>query len=117
MIKIPDMPAREHPLLSRFGMVSDEYKVAAAEARYYRENKKAVFSRMVMEVMKLEGEQPTNKAELKVRASAPWQAYLDKLIETANKASDLKIQLDNLKNEAEFEKRRDIQAALERKYG
>ena len=29
MIKIPDMPAREHPLLTRFGMVSDEYKVAA----------------------------------------------------------------------------------------
>ena len=91
-----DLPEHERPFLTRFGMVLDAYKEAAAQARYYRENKKAVFSRMVMEVLTQEGEMPTNKAELKVRASKPWQDYLDRLIETANRSSDLKMQVDNL---------------------
>ena len=116
VVKIPEMPEGEQSLLERLRLTSDLYREASAQARYDRENKKSMFAKMVCRVLETEGEMPAVKAQTKVLSSDAWQKYLDKLIETADKAAAHKMQMDNLKIEMEFNRRRDIQNAVERKY-
>lgn len=111
-----DIPEHEQPLEERCAEAGRQYEAAAAQARYYRENKKNRFSRMVNEVFALEGEMPMNKAQSLVHASEAWQDFTDKLLETANKAAELKMAYENLKIELDRQRRQEIQSAVERKY-
>lgn len=117
MVKIPELPAHERPLEERHAIAGREWTEAAAEARRYRENKSMMRERMIAEVLKERGDMPHNKARHLVEASDGWSDFMGKLIEAANRAGELKEVYENLKLEIEMDRRRDIQASLERKYG
>ena len=107
----------EQPLAERYRIISTKWREADKRARYYKENKSAVFSRMVMKTAEIEGDLPTNKLELKVRASDAWATWLEEMAEAVNEAADLKEELTALKIEADDLTRRQIESATERKYG
>lgn len=117
MVKIPDLPEREKPLSERYRLAALAWREADRRAKYYKENKEAVLSQMVLKAMQLDPTLATNKAERQVKGSEAWQEFVNKLVDASNKAADLRIELKSLEIEAEEIKQANINAARERRYG
>ena len=111
-----DIPEHERPIGERYRVLSKQWREADKRARYYKDNKRSVFARMVEKTKQVEGDMPTNKAESKVNASDAWEKWLSEMSEAVNKAADLKEELTALKIEADDRNRQSIESAVERKY-
>ena len=112
-----DLPEHERPLAERYRLAASAWRKADRLAKDYKENKEAVLSRMVMEAMRQDPELATNRAERTVKASDAWRIFLGKLIDAANEAADLKIEMRAIEIEAEEIKQKNINMARERRYG
>ena len=112
-----DLQEHERPLAERYRLAAKAANEASKVSRYYRENKGIVFAQMVMEVLRQDPSLPVNKAELLVKASDAWKAFIDRLLEASDQAGEKKTDLKTIEIEAESIKQANISAARERRYG
>ena len=117
MAKLTDVPKNEQPLAERYRLAARTWREADGVARYYKENKEAVLSQMVMAAMDNDPGIAINKAERLVKGSKHWEEFIKKLVDAHNLAADLKIEMKAIEIEAEDIKQRNIRAAQERRYG
>jgi len=107
------MPERERPISEQFRIVARHWVEADKAASILEESKSAVLSQMMLK----EGDMPVSKAEMRVKGSAEWQDYLDKMVCARSDANLRKVQMDYLKMKEREADREDWNARSERKMG
>ena len=110
---VTEMPERERPISEQFRIVARQWVEADKAASILEESKSAVLSQMMLK----EGDMPVSKAEMRVKGSAEWQDYLDKMVCARSDANLRKVQMDYLKMKEREADREDWNARSERKMG
>lgn len=110
---VTEMPERERPISEQFRIVARHWVEADKAASILEESKSAVLSQMMLK----EGDMPVSKAEMRVKGSAEWQDYLDKMVCARSDANLRKVQMDYLKMKEREADREDWNARSERKMG
>lgn len=110
---VTEMPERERPISEQFRIVARQWVDDDKAASILEESKSAVLSQMMLK----EGEIPVSKAEMRVKGSAEWQEYLDKMVSARAAANLRKVQLDYLRMKEREADREDWNARSERKMG
>lgn len=81
------------PVSQQFFEASNEYVELNKAANMLEEAKSAVLSRWMTDC----GDIAVSKAEMMVKASTRWQAYLDRMCEARYKADKAKVKVDYLR--------------------
>ena len=81
------------PISEQFRIVAKKWVDADSAANMLEETKSAVLSRMMAD----QGDMPVSKAEMTVKASDEWKAYVTEMVEARKRASLLKVQLEYIR--------------------
>lgn len=81
------------PLSEQFRIVAKRWVDADAAANLLEESKSAFLSRSMAEL----GDMAVSKAEMTVKASDVWDAYINRMVEARKQASLLKVQLEYIR--------------------
>ena len=90
---VTEMPERERPISEQFRIVAKQWVDDDKAANILEESKSAVLSQMMLK----EGDIPVSKAEMRVKGSAEWQDYLDKMVNARADANLRKLHMDYLR--------------------
>ena len=110
---VTEMPERERPISEQFRVVAKQWVDDDKAASILEESKSAVLSQMMLK----EGDIPVSKAEMRVKGSAEWQDYLDKMVNARADANLRKLHMDYLRMKEREADREDWNARSERKMG
>lgn len=110
---VTEMPERERPISEQFRVVAKQWVDDDKAAKILEESKSAVLSQMMLK----EGDIPVSKAEMRVKGSAEWQDYLDKMVNARADANLRKLHMDYLRMKEREADREDWNARSERKMG
>ena len=108
---VTEMPERERPISEQFRVVAKQWVDDDKAANILEESKSAVLSQMMLK----EGDIPVSKAEMRVKGSAEWQDYLDKMVNARADANLRKLHMDYLRMKEREADREDWNARSERK--
>ena len=108
---VTEMPERERPISEQFRVVAKQWVDDDKAAKILEESKSAVLSQMMLK----EGDIPVSKAEMRVKGSAEWQDYLDKMVNARADANLRKLHMDYLRMKEREADREDWNARSERK--
>lgn len=81
------------PISEQFRIIAKKWVDADSAANMLEETKSAVLSRMMAD----QGDMPVSKAEMNVKASDEWKAYVTEMVEARKRASLLKVQLEYIR--------------------
>jgi hypothetical protein len=81
------------PLSEQFRIVAKKWVDADSAASILEETKSAFLSKSMADL----GDMPVSKAEMTVKASAPWAEYIAEMVEARKKAALLKVQLEYIR--------------------
>lgn len=87
------MTDHTNPISEQFRIIAKRWVDADAAANMLEETKSAVLSRMMADL----GDMPVSKAEMTVKASDDWKAYVTEMVEARKKAALLKVQLEYIR--------------------
>tara|TARA_R110000868_G_C10851179_1_gene760839 strand:- start:1028 stop:1405 length:378 start_codon:yes stop_codon:yes gene_type:complete len=110
---VAEMPERERPISEQFRIVARAWVEADKAANILEESKSATLSQMMLK----EGDVPVSKAEMRVKGSAEWQAYLDKMVAARADANLRKVQMEFIRMQFSEWQSSDANARRERQMG
>jgi hypothetical protein len=107
------MPAKDRPISEEFRLVARAWVDAEKAAAILEESKTAVLSQMMLK----EGDIAANKAEMRVKGSADWQEYLDKMVSARAEANLRRVQMKYVEMRFSEWQSADANARRERQMG
>ncbi len=110
---VREMPARDRPISEEFRLVARAWVDAEKAAAILEESKTAVLSQMMLK----EGDIAANKAEMRVKGSADWQEYLDKMVSARAEANLRRVQMKYVEMRFSEWQSADANARRERQMG
>lgn len=87
------IPQHERPISEEYRIVAKAYVDADAAASLLEELKTATLSQK----MQAHGEMAVSKAEMLVKASSDWFAYIERMVEARKASNRLKVQLEYIR--------------------
>ena len=81
------------PISEQFRIVAKKWVDADSAASMLEETKSAFLSRLMSDL----GDMPVSTAEMSVKASDDWKAYITEMVEARKRASLLKVQLEYIR--------------------
>ena len=110
---VSEMPAKDRPISEEFRLVARAWVEAEKAAAILEESKTAVLSQMMLK----EGDIAANKAEMRVKGSADWQEYLDKMVSARAEANLRRVQMKYVEMRFSEWQSADANARRERQMG
>jgi len=77
----------------QFRVIAKQWVEADSAANMLEETKSAVLSKMMLDL----GDMPVSKAEMRVKASDEWKEHVVSMVQTRERASLLKVQLEYIR--------------------
>jgi hypothetical protein len=81
------------PLSEQFRIIAKKWVDADSAANILEETKSAVLAKRMASL----GDMPVSKAEMIIKASEDWHAYIKEMVEAREKAARLKVQLEYIR--------------------
>ncbi len=81
------------PLSEQFRIVAKEWVGADSAANVLEESKSATLSQWMLAL----GDMAVSKAEMQVKASPEWKAYIDAMVKARERSNLLKVKLEYLR--------------------
>jgi len=83
----------DKPLSEQYRIVAKRWVDADTAAEMLEQTKSAVLAKMMSDF----GDIPVSKAEMKVKASEEWSAFIMQMVDARQKAALLKVQLEYIR--------------------
>lgn len=87
------IPQHERPISEEYRIVAKQYVDADAAASLLEELKTATLSQKQQEL----GDMPVSRAEMQVKSSPEWFAYIERMVEARKTANRLKVQMEYIR--------------------
>jgi ABC-type uncharacterized transport system auxiliary subunit len=110
-----EIPRNERLPSENYRIAAKEWVAADAAARLLEENRKIVFSQMMLDIIASHDKIPVSRAEMEVYASAQWKEYVKNMVEARTNSNFLRAKMKYVEMQSSERNSAEAAARLERK--